>query len=235
MMAGSLEVLTFVPAVRMLRKSSALVIVDMQYNDASPDQGWNLAYERVKPGSTDYFNSRNEGLVIPSIQRLLSYFRENHLQIIYFRIGSVHRDLRDFPERFRRLIRSMERASGVDDILWAGNPSFEIRTELSPRADEMILNKTTWSPFNSTPIASILRDQGIESLVLTGVATNGCVEATARDAADQGYGCVIVDEATADYDQAAQDAALAACYATYGRIAKSSSDVIAALEAEAAI
>jgi nicotinamidase-related amidase len=129
----------------------------------------------------------------------------------------------------------MEQESGVQDILWAGNSTFAIRHELAPLPEETVLNKTTWSAFNSSAIESVLQSAGIRNLVLTGVATNGCVEITARDAADRGYGCVIVDQATADYDQAAQDAALSACYYTYGRIARSPADVIGALESEAII
>jgi|SRR5437773_3351099 len=223
---------TFVPAVPMARCSTALLVIDMQYNDASADQGWNLAMEKTQPHSTDYFNQRNEMLVIPTIAALLEFFRTQRLKVVFFRVGSQHHDLRDMPDRFRRQIRNMEEASGVEDILWAGKPTFAIRRELQPLADEMVMNKTTWSAFNSTSIDSYLHSNGIQSLVLTGVATNGCVEATARDAADRGYGCVIVDEATADYDQKSQDAALSACHYTYGRIARTGADVIHALNNE---
>jgi nicotinamidase-related amidase len=76
---------------------------------------------------------------------------------------------------------------------------------------------------------------GIKSLVITGVSTNACVETTARDAADRGYACVIVDEATADYDEQAHDATLRAFHFNLGRVARTSQEVISALGAEQAI
>ena len=79
-------------------------------------------------------------------------------------------------------------------------------------------------------LEQVLRELGVESLIVTGISTNCCVETTTRDAADLGFGCVVVDEGTADYDAEAHDAALRALYFSFARILGSAEDVVAALE-----
>jgi nicotinamidase-related amidase len=64
----------------------------------------------------------------------------------------------------------------------------------------MILDKNTSSAFHSSPIDLYLRNMQIQTLVLTGVAADQCVLATAIDAADRGFHVVIVSDAVANLD-----------------------------------
>ncbi|HEY3216170.1 MAG TPA: cysteine hydrolase [Candidatus Eisenbacteria bacterium] len=226
---------TFVQPIPMRPQETALLIIDMQYHDASPDHGFNLALDKLDPGCMDYFNKRNEEVVIPTIRRLLGFFRSRGLRVVYLTLGSKYRDLRDVPDRLRRWIRQLEHESGVLDIFWAGNPAFAIRKEIEPLPDETVIAKTTFGAFNSSPIEQVLRELGVRTLIITGISTNCCVETTARDAADRGFACVIVDEGTADYDEDAHDAALRAFHFNFGRVVRTAQDVSAALGAEAAI
>lgn len=221
---------TFVEPVPMRRAATALIVTDMQYHDASADQGLNLALRKLDPGSTDYYDERVERLVIPTIKALLDYFRANSMQVIYLTVGSTYRDYRDVPGPLRQLFRRIELLSGVPDLLWAGNPAFAIRDEIKPLPEETVVSKTTYSAFCSSNLEQILHHSGVQTLVFTGVATNACVESTARDAVDRGFACVIVDEGTADYDPEAQDATLRGFYFNFGCVAKSAREVIAAIE-----
>jgi biuret amidohydrolase len=220
---------TFVPPVTLTPERTALVVIDMQYHDASPDNGFNLALDKIDPGCLRYFNDRVENVVIPAVAGLLAFFRSTSMRVIYVTLGSEHRDLRDVPDRLREWIRSVESESGVPDIFWAGSPAAAIREEIRPKPGDLIVNKTTFGAFNGSDIDAVLRDLDVESLVLTGVSTNCCVETTARDAADRGYGCVIVADGTADYDEHAHDAALRAFHFNFGRAA-SAAEVIRAIE-----
>lgn len=228
--------LTFVRPVPMRRDpSTALLVIDMQYHDASPDQGFNLAVERISPGAMQHFNERNESVVIPAIRTLLDYFRRHELTVVYLLLGSEYRDLRDVPARLRDWIRDVEARSGVHDIFWTGNPAYAVRRELAPQEGETQIRKTTFGAFNGSGIDRTLRLMGVETLVITGISTNACVETTARDAADRGYACVIVEEGTADYDEAARDAALRGFHFNFGRVVRTAGEVMAALDEEAAI
>jgi nicotinamidase-related amidase len=152
---------TFIPPVTLDREQLALVIVDMQYLDASPDEGFGAAMEVIEPGSMDFFNHRLEDQVVPSIARLVSGFRERQLPIVYVLVGSDYRDLRDLPRRHREWIRTIERASGIEDILWSGNPAYRVREEFPPRPEDTIVKKTALGAFTSSTLDETLRSMGI--------------------------------------------------------------------------
>jgi biuret amidohydrolase len=223
--------LTFVPPVALARDhSTALLVIDMQYHDASPDQGFNLAVEKIQPGAMDYFNERTERVVIPAIRELIGYFRSRSLPLIYLTLGSDYEDYRDMPARSRQWMRDVEERSGVTNIFWSGNPAFAIRKELEPLPSETVIRKRTMGAFNSSNLDSYLRETGVRNLVITGISTNACVETTARDAADRGWGCVLVAQGLADYDAEAHEAALRGFHFNFGRVVDSASEVISALE-----
>lgn len=61
------------------------------------------------------------------------------------------------------------------------------------------------------------------------MTTNACIESTARDAADSGFACVLVEDGTAGYDEDAHNATLNAFHFNFGRVA-AAREVVAALE-----
>jgi nicotinamidase-related amidase len=223
--------LTFVPPVPMRREGLALLVVDMQYHDAAAGVGFCAALHAIEPGSSAYFDGRNENLVVPTITRLVDGFRERRLPVIYLCLGAEERDLSDLPPRLAQWIRGVEERSGIADLFWRGNPLYAIREEFAPREGELVIHKKTFGAFNSSDIDSALRVRGVETLVICGISTNCCVETTARDAADRGYACVVVDEGCADYDAAAHDASLRAFHFNFGRVVRGPDEVLAAIDA----
>lgn len=220
---------TFVPPVCLDPMSTAIAVVDMQYTE-SAGQGFNLAVSRIYPGSMDYFNERNEALVVPAIARFLGAARVRGMRVIFITLGADSRDLREFPARMRRRIRDVEVRSGIKDLFWRESSWAGLRRELGARPEELVLNKTSFGAFNGSELDSVLRGHGIESLILTGVSTSCCVETTARDAADRGYGCILIDECCADYDQSSHDATLRRFHLSFGRVAATVDEVIAAID-----
>lgn len=79
---------------------------------------------------------------------------------------------------------------------------------VEPEPGEPIVVKRRYSAFVDTDLQLILRSKGIASLILTGVATNVCVESTARDAYMRDYYVTFVEDCSAAYDQAKHDATL---------------------------
>src|ERR1051326_3997106 len=220
---------TFVSPVTMRPASTALVIVDMQYQNASKDFGFNLALRNIDPESLGYIEARVNQLVVPSIQTLIDGFRQAQAKIVYLLLGSAYQDLRDVPPTLKKYIRDVESRSGVPDVYWAGSPGYRVLDEIAPRPEDTIVRKTTWGAFNSSNLEQVLSNMGVDTVVITGVTTSCCVETTARDAADRGYGCVIVDEGTADYNEASHYAALGALHSNFGRVLGSPADVLSAM------
>lgn len=222
---------TYIPPVQLGGGARvALVIVDMQYNDASADHGFGLALSQIEPGSMDYFNERNETVVVPNIARLVEAFRERRIPIVYVCVGSDYSDLRDMPARHRAWIRRIERESGVSDILWSQNPAYRVREEFAPSPDDTIVKKTAFGAFTSSSIDETLRSLGVGTLVVVGIATNCCVSTTVRDAADLGYGVVVVEECTADYDAVTHDVAIRGLHFNFARVVASVDEVVRALD-----
>jgi ureidoacrylate peracid hydrolase len=118
--------------------------------------------------------------------------------VIHVAIAPNTEDARDCSEVSRMLELRPPKSS----------PETGILPELEPRGDEMVLHKITSSAFLSTPLDLILRNMRIDTLILTGVVTNGCVESTARDARDLGYRVILVTDACAAMTVEAHDNAL---------------------------
>ena len=83
-----------------------------------------------------------------------------------------------------------------------------ILDEIKPIKNEIVISKGASGVFNATAIDQILRNMGIDTLLMTGVITNYCVETAVRDAGDRGYNVVLVDDACAAMSEEHQKLAL---------------------------
>src|SRR5262249_26110742 len=81
---------------------------------------------------------------------------------------------------------------------------------LAPAADDIVLPKTSSGVFNSTNIDYVLRNLGIETLIVAGIMTDQCVDMAVRDAADRGYLVTCVGDACAAATEERHAAALRA-------------------------
>lgn len=188
--------------------TSALLIIDMQEYFINPESPFSQNLAHRMPGLCDYMQERARTLVEPALRGLLDCFRTHGLTVMYTTVASERADGRDLAPRFQRSNAVAQKQVGAAhfpprDDAWA-----RIVTALTPCPDEFILNKTTFSAFASTGLERTLRHLGIETLVVGGVATNVCVEATARDAVDLGYQVILVDDACAAYSPESHEAAL---------------------------
>lgn len=166
---------------------AALVMIDMQYATGSRQGA--LARKLQAEGSRvgDYRFARIEQQVLPNTLRLRTHFRNMGRPVLHVTIGAAHADALDAPLHMRRLFTEFRN--------FVGSREHEILDELKPLPGEHVLRKTTIGAFASTNIDSLLRALGCEQLYLTGVSTNMCVETTAREAADRGYGVTLVEDA----------------------------------------
>ena len=76
--------------------------------------------------------------------------------------------------------------------------AFEILPELKPRASERIIYKTRASAFFSTPLHVMLHEDRIETLIVAGCTTSGCVRATVVDAFQNGFDVIVVEDGVFD-------------------------------------
>jgi nicotinamidase-related amidase len=94
----------------------------------------------------------------------------------------------------------------------------EFASELEPRADEIVLTKQYASAFFSTPLASTLTAARIDTVLIAGVSTSGCIRATTVDACQHGFIPIVVREAVADRAAGPHEANLFDLQAKYAEV-----------------
>ena len=80
-------------------------------------------------------------------------------------------------------------------------PETEIHPMMTPPPGEPLLTKHRTGPFSTTNLDELLKKQGIETLVLMGIRTSGCVLTTVRWAADVDYKLIVLSDCCADQDE----------------------------------
>ena len=220
---------TLLPPIDIDLGRTALIVIDMQYHDAHAEQGVVAALEKLYPGSTAYYAERL-ATVVPAIRRLLDHARATNLQVIHVVVGSSHRDLRDFNKRMRHWILDLQDRSGLADFYWTESPTYRILEELTPVDGETVFQKRSFGAFNSTNFENLLREMGIDTLLVTGCVTNYCVETTVRDAADRGFAVAVIDEAVAGFSQDSHDATLASLRGGFAAVIPTVADTVAMLD-----
>lgn len=93
-------------------------------------------------------------------------------------------------------------------VLEAGSPLAAFPDDPAPRASEVVITKQYASAFFGTSLASTLTALGIDTTIVVGLSTSGCVRATAVDAVQHGFVPVVVRDAVGDRDERPHEANL---------------------------
>jgi ureidoacrylate peracid hydrolase len=93
-----------------------------------------------------------------------------------------------------------ERSIANRDALVDGTPGVEIYPDLAPKPGEHVIKKHRYSGFFGTDLDIILREWGVDTVIISGTTTENCCHATARDAMFCNYRVVFLSDATATYD-----------------------------------
>ncbi|MFC1998945.1 cysteine hydrolase family protein [Chloroflexota bacterium] len=131
---------------------------------------------------TDLTNTR---AIIPKLVELVDRARQAKVKVVLVQMSTSDDDLTGpVPERLHRVNASSRTCP-------AGSWGAELIPEIVPAADDIIVYKTRYSAFVKTDLDEKLKGLGIKTLIVTGVATNVCVESTARDGYMKDYYIVV--------------------------------------------
>lgn len=172
----------------------ALVVIDMTLGFTDPESP--LACDLEGP--------------VGNIVRLLEAARRAEIPVVFTTVAYRESD-------------KLTAAAFIDKVpalltLEAGSRWAEIDPRIAPRESEPVLNKLFASGFFGTGLSSLLTAAGVDTLVITGASTSGCVRATAVDALQHGFRPVVPREAVGDRNPEAHEANLYDMDAKYGDV-----------------
>ncbi len=178
------------PSFEIEHKRSALLVIDMQD-------------EFVKPHWTPFWVPEATRRA-KRVKRLIDYCREKKIPVIFTAFASTHSYL-DRPK-----------TGGVMPNRYAGkvkNDSSWFREgkiwhELAPRANEIVIHKPSYGAFYDTPLESILKNLGKDTVIIAGTLTNFCCGTTARQAYERGFKVVVGSDVVATDDPKLHEAEL---------------------------
>lgn len=146
--------------------------------------------------------------VVDANRQLLTAFREKHLPVVFTTVVySDESQARVFRDRVPAL-----------NILVSGTRWVEVDPRLQPRDDEPVIEKLWASGFFKTSLDEYLRGQDVDSLVVTGLTTSGCVRATVVDGLQYDYRVVVPEQAVGDRNVEAHHANLFDLNAKYADV-----------------
>jgi nicotinamidase-related amidase len=194
---------------------TALVAIDFQHDIVGADGAF-----------ADLFHAEVERInLIPTATRLLGEARAAGVRIFY--------STGTFQPGYPELVPNIPLLSQVAQYgcLVDGTAGAAIIDAVAPHGDDVVLTHHRVSCFHGTGLDVVLRGAGIDTVVLSGVATNMAVESTARASADIGYRTLVVSDACSTTSETAHNASLASM-AMLGEVV-TTDDLLATLRARA--
>lgn len=154
-------------------RSTALLVVDFVNGFVDPD----------------VFGGGNISDAVTTTVPLLEFFRESRRPIVFTRIVYAEdgSDAGIWCQKVPRL-RELTEAAHVSQVV----------SNLAPRSGELVIRKTQASAFFSTPLTAILLSKGIDTLVVAGCTTSGCIRASVIDAMSWNFRPVVAKDCVGD-------------------------------------
>jgi nicotinamidase-related amidase len=168
-------------------KRCALLVIDMQDEFVKPQWTPDWVPEATKQ--------------VPRVKRLIEHCREKQIPVIFTVYSKTHDYLdrpktgSSMPGRYPEL--EIDRSSFfVEGRVWH---------ELAPRKDEIVIHKPSYGAFYDTPLETILKNLGKDTVIICGTLTNYCCGMTARQAYERSFRVVFGSDVTATDDPDMQE------------------------------
>ena len=183
---------------------TALVVVDMQNAFMLPGVAHALCPMAEK--------------IVPNINRLAHAVRESGGTVIWIKTTFKDDALQSWSTYFE-MVTPQQGAKRIT-ALTADSKGHELWATLDVRPDDLIVEKNRFSAFiqGSSNLAEVLRDRGLDTLLITGTVTNVCCESTARDAMMLNFRTIMVTDGNAAVTDEDHNASLTAFYLSFGDI-----------------
>jgi nicotinamidase-related amidase len=160
--------------------------------------------EPIDPSRTallimDYQNgilpmAENPNELLAGARRAIDLIRASGATVGYVRVGFA--DASELGGSMGKRIGAI----GAVEQFHADHANTQIHEDIAPQAGDIVVRKTRVGPFGSTDLHEQLQARGIDTLILAGISTSGCVLSTVRDAHDRDYRLIVLADLCADRD-----------------------------------
>lgn len=170
----------------------ALILIHMQHA---------IADEAGKSAFLGHAKAAKDSGIIPRQQALLKAFREKKLPVFYVNIVADPKAKVPIYGKFWPVIRKME-------INLPGSKDIEVISELAPLPNETVLGNWVFGIFSNNNLEQMLKDLGVATLVLAGIATDMAVLTSVLQASDLLYNVIVPGDASISANAKAHDVAM---------------------------
>jgi len=197
--------------------NTAVIVVDMQNDFCNPD--FKGGYIKSVNPSCDFADVK---AITPNIQALLATMRKLGYRVLHTRESHLPLSA-DLPAN-KHWRSCAEGIPGLGDTngdpnirpLTHGTYGWDIIDAVKPAANEPVIDKPTKGAFGNTSIELILRNLGVQNLIMTGVTTDVCVHTIMREANDRGFECILATDASCSVNQRVWAAAIESVHLSGG-------------------
>jgi nicotinamidase-related amidase len=213
---------------KSLGRRPALVVVDVNY--AFTGTRSMPILDAIEEFSTSCGEVAWE--VVPRLKLLIEAAREEGVPVVY--TTGIDRDVKG--AHWANRARKAQALSLMDEAEMEkrrlGNT---IVKEIEPLPGDTVIRKIGPSAFFGTPLVTLLNEMDVDTVVVTGTTTSGCVRATAVDAASLDYFVAVVEDCTFDRFEISHKVALLDMHAKYGSVISSDAAITYMRDAEASL
>src|SRR5262249_25474982 len=164
-------------------KHTHVLAIPTTLQDACHPQRMALLVYDMQVGICSQVKTANQ--VVSRISGLLAVARSKEMRVAFTRHLSLPTTwMGSMQYRTAMAWQRMDEPDSVAPWFLRDAPGFQIVPELAPKPEDAVFDKITMSAFEGTPLAIALRDCGISSIAMVGIATEVGIEPTARHAAD---------------------------------------------------
>jgi nicotinamidase-related amidase len=133
--------------------------------------------------------------LVQNVSKAIAHAREKKIPVIYVVVG-FRQGLPEVSANNKNFAASRERYANIDMAEF-----MTIHPDIAPQEGEIKVTKRRVSAFTGSDLEVVLRANGIQHIVLTGISSSGVVLSTTREAADKDYRITILSDACADMDE----------------------------------
>jgi len=178
-------------------RRSALLVIDVQNDFCSPGGICDRTGQLKAPMTP----------MIANVRRLIAAARAGGVRVIYVQNTNYSDRRTASPSHIR--FHVVKRGYGLEhESTLRGSWGWQFVDEIAPQPDDIVIEKHRSNAFIGTGLDMLLRANGVETVVLCGTATHGCVESSARAAEGADFYVVLCEDACAAFKQEQHDAAI---------------------------